>query len=683
MVLGLLAPLALGATGWAQTNPPPVQAEPKAKPGATNATALPPVVVTATPLPSSLFDLAQPVTVLSADQLQKALAPTLGETLAREPGMTSTYFGPNASRPVIRGLDADHIRLLQNGVGNMDVSDLAPDHTVAQDPLTVTRIEVVRGPAALLYGPTAVGGVVNVIDNRIPDTRIDAPMTGSMAGRYTSPDHGRNAAGILEGGFKGFNYHFDGLLHANDDLEIPGFARSRRLRARDPLPAGETEAKGTLPNSQAHSDSGVAGLSYVWAKGYAGGSFQSFHNNYGTVAEADVTDHMFQRRWDLAGAFEEPVSFLRTVKWKFGRSDYQQTEFEGRERGTSFNLDALNGRIEALHKSLGPFEGSMGYEVRRDELDVTGHEATLPPTDSFVNSAFLFEQVKLEKLRLQFGGRLDHSDLDAAADAQFGPARSLSFNTGSGAAGLVYRPTERYSAALNFSYTQRAPTQKELFSNGPDLGSGYFLVGDPTLPPERSYGLDFTLRKETGNVTGSATFFYTHFENFITPTPRGSVDPTFHLPIYDVTGVPTDFLGTEGSVVFHLLRQNRHTLQLELKTDYVRARNTDSGDPLPRIPPWRFGAELGYEWNHRFGASLDVRRAQSQHETAPNELPTDGYTMLDCTLRYRIGTGPVTWDLLCKGTNLLNEEARQHTSFIKDIAPLAGRGALVALRASF
>jgi iron complex outermembrane receptor protein len=438
-----------------------------------------------------------------------------------------------------------------------------------------------------------------------------------------------------------------------------------------------------LPNSQAHSEGGVAGLSYVWEKGYAGGSFQGFNNNYGTVAERDVTDHMSQRRWDLAGAFYEPMNSIQSLKWKFGHSDYKQTEFEGPQPGTTFELDALNGRMEALHNPLGPFEGAIGYEVRRDELEVTGDEASLPPSDSLVNSAFLFEQVKWEKVRLQFGGRLDHSELDASANARFGPARSRNFTTGSGAVGMVYRPKEKYSGALNFSYTQRAPVQKELLSNGPDIGSGYFLVGDPELKPERSYGLDLTLRKETGKITGSATFFYTHFENFITPAPRGAIDPTFNLPIYDVKGLPTDFLGAEASVLFHVLEQDKHKVLFELKTDFVRATNADTDDPLPRIPPWRFGAELSYDWNNRLGASVEVMHAQAQHETAANELPTDDYTLLGVAVTYRLSTAPVTWDLIFKGTNLLDEEARLHTSFIKDVAPLAGRGAMVALRASF
>jgi iron complex outermembrane receptor protein len=339
--------------------------------------------------------------------------------------------------------------------------------------------------------------------------------------------------------------------------------------------------------------------------------------------------------------------------------------------------------MEVLHKPIGRFEGAVGYEGRHDKLTASGVEAFLPPTDSLVNSAFIFEEVKWEQVRLQFGGRMDRSDIDADADPKFGPARSETFTTGSGAAGVVYRPTEKYSGALNFSYTQRAPVQKELFANGPDIGAGNFTVGDSTLQPEHSYGLDLTLRKESGIVTGTATFFYTHFENFITAVPRGTSDPTFNLPIYDYKGIPADFLGSEGSVKFRLLEEKPHKVYLELKTDYVQATETRTDNPLPRIPPWRFGGELSYEWNDRLTATLDVQRAQSQHRVAPNELPTDGYTMLNLAVTYRLVTGAVTWDLLVKGTNLLDEEARLHTSFLKDIAPLAGRGALVALRASF
>lgn len=673
------------ASGLAQqTNAP----APPPSAGVTNT--LPTVVVTASPLPSDLFDLAQPVTVMTGQRLARALTSTLGETLGREPGISSSYYGPNSSRPIIRGLDRDHIRLIQNGVSMMDASAVSVDHTVAQDPLTITRVEVVRGPAALLYGPTAVGGVVNTIDNRIPDVRMPSVATGKIEGRYSSVDSGRSLSGVIEGtpysqGAAGFNFHLDGFERANSDLTIPGFARSRLLRETNPLPPGEIEPRDTLENSQADSRGGSAGTSYVWEKGYVGGAFQTFNNHYGTVAEEDVTIRMFQRRWDLAGAFYDPAKFLQSIKWKFGSADYKQTEFENPVPGTVFTLDSINARVEALHAPLGKFEGAVGYEARHEDLRVTGDEAFLPPTDTMIHSAFIFEEVKWEKARLQFGARMDHTVLAASEDSKFGSAKSETFATGSGSAGIVLRLNENFSQALNLSYTQRAPVHQELFANGADLGAGAFLIGTADLEAERSYGIDLTLRKEsaTGGVTGSVTCFYTRFENFISPEPIGAIDPTFKLPIYKFRGVPAEFAGVETSVTVPLLVQGQHRLELELKSDFTRATNTDTDEPLPRIPPLRFGANLSYEKKDQFSATLEFLRAQPQHRVTANELPTDGYSLIDISFTIRLGTGPVMWDLLIKGSNLLDEDARLHTSFLKDIAPLPGRGASVALRASF
>lgn len=676
----------------AQTNQPGASAVPDTTAGTNLITELPPMVITASPSPNSLFDLATPVTVLAEEQLRERLATTLGETLASEPGIQSTYFGPNASRPVIRGLEGSHIRVLQNGVGNMDVSELSPDHAVAQDPLTIKRIEVVRGPAALLYGPTAVGGVVNIIDNRIPDTDVPRPVTGQLEGRFTSSNKGRGFGGVIEGGYRGLNYHMDGFIRENDELDIPGLARSRRLRQLDPRPLNE-EPRDTLPNSQGQADGGAGGLSYVWDKGYAGGSFAGFESDYGTVAEEEVTIRMTQRRWDLAGAFYEPIDFLKSVRWKFGASDYEHTEFEGTEAGTVFKEDGLNGRLEALHRSLGRVEGSFGYEARRDELSVQGEEGFLPPTDSLVNSLFVFEEIKWDKVRLQFGGRYDRTraEADEFTTGWTGvthPAGSRDFNNGSGSAGVVYDFADDFSTSLNFSYTERAPIHQELFGNGPHLATGQFVIGDPTLSTERCYGLDYTIRRETGKITGSSTFFFTHFDNFVSLEPTGTSvpnpeDPSEALPVFRYSGVPANFVGVEASVMFHFLEEGEHRLHLELKTDYTHATNTDTDEPLPRIPPWRYGADLVYDWKDRFTATVSVLRANSQHRTIMDELPTDGYTMLNLGVTYRFGTGPVDWDLLVRGTNLLDEEARLHTSFLKDIAPLPGRGAVVALRLSF
>ncbi len=693
-----LAILACGGAATAQTPAPPANTPSDAKPGVTNVSELPPVVVTASPLPSSLFDQAQPVTVLSGQKLQQLLAPTIGETLAREPGINSSYYGPNASRPVIRGLDGDHIRMLQNGVGNIDVSDLSVDHAVSQDPLTVTKIEVVRGPAALLYGPTAVGGVVNVIDNRIPDTRILAPITGRIEGRYTSVDTGRKGAGVLEGGYRGFNYHLDGFLRANDNASIPGFARSQRLRA-DPanaLPPGQPEAHGTLPDSQARSDGGVLGGSYVWEKGYAGAAYQAFNTDYGTP-QGTVTDsttiRMFQRRYDLAGAFYEPVGNIQSIKWKLGYANYHHTEIDAGVPATAFKTDGLDGRLEVAHKPFGLLEGAIGYEAQWNKLKISGAESFMPYTDSLMNSPFFFEELKWDKVRLQFGGRLDHSSIHADPwttvwTGTSYPARSKESTTGSGAVGLVYRPVDNYSAGLNVAYTQRAPIHQELFADGPHGATFIYEKGNPNLKKENSVGMDLTLRREKGFVTGSATFFYTRFNKFISLTPTGTSatnpnDPAESLPIWDYVGVPAEFLGSEAQIAFHLVETDKHKFHLDLKGDYLRATNPDTDAPLPRISPFRYGGGVTYEWRDRFTAFVDVLRVEAQNRVAANELPTDGYVMLDAGFSYRLLTGRVAWDLLVKGTNLLDEEARNHVSFLKDLVPMPGRGALVALRASF
>jgi iron complex outermembrane receptor protein len=672
--------LACGGEALAQTNAPP--AAPGARSDAENPTELPPTVVTASPLERTTFEAAAPVTVLSGEELNYKMAPTLGETLANEPGVNSTYYGPNASRPVIRGLDGDHIRLLQNGVGLIDASATSVDHAVSTDPLTLKKIEVVRGPAALMYGSTAVGGVVNLLNNRIPDSIISDPVTGVVEGRYGSVDNLRSGSGLAEGGYKGFNYHLDGFVRETDDLSIPGFARSARLRAADPLPPGETEAKDTLPNSQSKSDGGALGGSYVWDKGYVGASVSGFNDNYGTVAEEDVTIRMYERRVDFAGEFSEPFEKVHAIRYKFGLSDYKHTEYEGEETGTIFKSKGYDARLEVVHHKLGILEGAIGYQSTKFDFSALGDEAFLPKTDTFVNSLFLFEEIVFDPLRLQFGGRVDYQTVDASADRLFGPADSRTFVTGSGSVGIVYTPVTNYAIALSASYTQRAPNYQELYANGPHLATAAFEVGNRDLDVENSVGIDLSLRKQGGPITGSIGGFYNWFDHYITLIPTGVNDTNFDVQIFDYVGVPAEFYGTEGQVTFHLLDTEKHKVHLELQADYLHARNRETGEPLPRISPLRFGGNVVYEGKH-FGARFEVMRYQKQDDVAANELPTDGYTMINVGADYRFEVGRLGFDIFAKGTNLLDEEARNHVSFLKDIAPMGGIGAVAGLRVVF
>ncbi len=662
-----------------------------------------PVVVRSTPLGGELFEQTQPVTILSGDELKLRLEPTIGETLNREPGVSSTYFGPGASRPVIRGLGEDRIRVLQDGLATIDASDVSPDHAVAIEPLTIESIEVVRGPATLLYGPNTVGGVVNVIDNRIPSEKLSRPIEGRVEGRFGTADEQRSGAGLVEFGLGPIVVHLDGFKRQTEDIEIPGFARSERLREMQPLPPGEDEPRDKLPNSFTESEGGAGGVSYVWEKGYAGVSYSGIDSTYGTVAEPDVTIGLEQRRWDFRGAFQQPFEPIKSITYKFGYSDYTHTEFEGPAVGTVFTNEGYDGRIEVTHEKLGPFEGVFGYQTQKTNFSALGEEAFLPPVESETHAGFVFEEIALDPVRLQFGARFDHQTHQSETNLAFGPGIGREFNAFSGSAGLAYTPVENYVIALSLSYTQRPPTYVELFANGPHLATNAFEIGDPNLDLEESFGLDLSLRKKVGRVTGAVSLFYNHFDNFIKVGPTGAIQDD--LPVFVFAATDADFLGGEVSLDWHLIEPsaaedpssdkdgksvatpgrpgNPHSLHLETKADYVYAQDRGTDRSLPRITPFRTSAALIYAWKDRFGARIEGQYAHGQDRTAEFELPTDGYFLLNASVNYRIAAGPVDIDVYLKGTNLTNEEARFHTSFLKDIAPLAGRGVLLGVRTTF
>ncbi len=639
-------------------------------------------VITGTPLSRTLFELATPVSVLSDQELAIRTQSTLGETVAALPGVSSTYYGPNASRPVIRGLDGDHIRVLENGIGLIDASATSVDHAVSSDPLTIRRVEVVRGPATLLYGSSAVGGAVNVINNRIPDERITSSVTGAIEGRYGSADNSTSGSGIIEGGAGNFAYHLDGFTRSTSDLSIPGFARSERLRASDPLPPGTMEARDFLPNSASQSDGGAAGLSYIWDKGHVGASVSGFNTAYGTVAEPDVTIRLHQRRVDVAGEIDAPSESINAIKFKLGLSDYRHTEYEGPDPGTVFNNRGYDGRVELLHAQLGRFEGAVGFQSQRSDFSALGEEAFLPPTSTLVNSAFVFEEVNFDPVRLQFGGRFDYQTVDADADPAFGPAASHNFATGSGSAGIVYTFHEHYAAALSVAYTQRAPNYQELYADGPHLATDAFEVGDRRLGIEESLGLDFSLRRKEGRITGSIGAFYNRFERFIALVPTGVNDPNFQVPIYDYTGVPAEFYGTEAELVLHLVDTAQRKVHLDVRTDWLEARNRATGEPLPRISPLRYGGGVSYD-EGGFGARLEALRYEPQSQVAAGETPSAGYTQLNASVSYSTPVGHTTLTLFLRGTNLLNQEERNQVSFLKDLAPLPGRGAVAGAQLRF
>lgn len=683
---------------------------PAVKPPATTGTPtqLSPVIVTGNPLGSELFSMVSPTSVLDGTNLFLLRRSTLGEMLNEMPGVSSTYFGPNASRPVIRGLEGDRIRILSNGIGVLDGSSLSNDHAVPIDPLIVERVEVVRGPAALFYGGNAVGGVVNMIDNRIPQEPVQG-VRGRAEGRLGGAESEKAFGAMLEAGNGRFVLHADVYTRDTDDLKIKGSTISPRLQAADPARA---VTYGTLPNSASRSSGGSIGGSATWDKGYVGLSFSSFESKYGTVAEPEVTIDMESKRWDLAGELRDIGSFITGVKFKLGKTDYKHTELDAGVPATDFKSRGHEGRLELVHGNLGLLKGAVGVQFNSFDFSALGAEAFVPTTKTDSKALFIYEELPTGKLRLTFGGRHERTEVSSqgggptpfgGAGPRFDPAQFRSFSGNSGAIGGVYSFTPGLALALNGTMTERAPTYYELYANGPHAATGSYEVSNAAFGTEKSRSVDAALRMRSGAHSGSISVFHSRFKNYIgvfnsgnTRGADGELNPpeTITPGVSDNTGeevfpelayraVPARFRGMEVEGKFRLL-DRANTLDLLLKFDYVRADDRSTGLPLPRIAPRRFGAGLNYRWG-ALGARVDATWVSAQNRVSANELPTDSYTLLNAALTYRmkLPTPQGSVEVFLRGVNLLNEDARNHVSFLKDIAPLGKRSGQLGLRAQF
>lgn len=648
------------------------------------------IVVTA-PMSRPLFQQAQSASVLSGQNLTLALEPSLGQTLARMPGVSSSYFGPAASRPIIRGLDGDRVRILQNGLNTIDASATSVDHAVSFDTSNLKSVEVVRGPATLLYGSNAIGGVVNSIDGRIVDEKIDGTIRGALNERYSSVDNGYLSSAMLEGGYKGLAFHVEAFTRATEDFRIPGYARTPAAQAANPLPAGQTETSKVMPNSNLRSEGVTSGLSYIWDKGFFGFAWTEFHTNYGSPAEPHVVIDMHQQRLDVRGAFYQPLPRIKEVSYKLATSSYQHTEFDSGQPSTIFKNNGYDARVEAKHEKIAGMQGVVGFQSDRSEFSTTGSEAFLPPTITQADALFLYEDISRGPLSFQFGGRYDHISVDSLASSSFGPAVARTFDNLSSSVGLVFTPNDEYAVAFTINHAERAPTYQELFANGTHAATGAFEIGNPNLKQEKSLGFDLNVRKRIGWVTGSVGGYYNRFSNFIGQFPTGVVHvvngESYNELLYQATNA--EFIGSELEATFHLLHPittnppaGQNNLHLQFRADVVHARDTQTGLSLPRIPPFHLTSALMLE-RGAFGARLEGIYAAPQSQLSMNELRTSSYFLVNLSLTYRIKQGPTTIDVFLKGMNLTNEDAREHTSVLKDRVPLPGRGLVAGMKLTF
>jgi len=660
--------------------------------------------VTITGNPLGATDLIAPAASYSGTGLLLRSKTTLGETLDGVPGVSSTYFGPNASRPIIRGLDGDRIRILGNGGATLDASSLSYDHAVTSDPISIERIEVLRGPGALLYGGSAVGGVVNVIDNRIPREAL-FDEKGGVGGKLdlglASGNREKSSAVLLEGGNDRYALHVDVFNRETGDVKVPAELACSK--------GGVNTTTHRICNSASKVHGGAVGGSLFFDQGYLGASVSSYRSNYGTVAEDDVTIDMKSDRVALEGELRNLGGVIQSLKGQLSHTDYRHTEFEGGSPGTVFQNKGSDLRLEARHARLGRLEGVVGFQAEKNRFSADGAEAFAPFSRTAQNAVFAYEEYATSWGRLSFGGRLESVKVESFGNpqvARFVPA-TRDFTPHSYALGALWNTAPGWQLTSNLAYTERAPKDYELFAQGPHVATKARETGDATLGKEKSTSLDVGTSWKSGANRFAANAYMHRFRNYIGLLATGNTfgqelgnlnpadlngdgvddaDPDNKiLPEFAYTGVRARFVGLEASGNIRLL-VGASTLDLALRGDLVRAKNLNNGQPLPRIAPVRLGASLLWAngpWDSRIGFD----HAMAQNRVAVGQRATSAYTLWNLAATYRMKAGAASLLWYVRLDNLTNQLAYSATSILTSTAfpkaPLPGRSLKVGLQASF
>jgi len=669
--------------------------------------------------PLGTDELITPVTQYSGAALTLRREATLGETLNATPGVSSTYFGPNASRPIIRGQDGDRIRVLQNGGASLDASGLSFDHAVALDPLSVSRIEVLRGPAALPYGGSAVGGVVNVIDNRIaPAPLFDA--AGGVGGTadlgLSSVNGGRNGGLALDLGSERYNLHLDAFDRHSGDTRVPTTLACTQ--------GGVTRYAARLCNSAAQSAGMGAGGSLFFDRGYLGLSASQYRSHYGTVAEDESTIRMQSTRYALEAEQRDPGWGLQSLQAQWAHSDYQHTEFDAGTPQTRFANQGNALRVQARQIRHGDWDGLFGYQAEQARFSADGAEAFAPYSRSSSQAVFAYQELARPWGTLSLGGRWAVEQVDSLGHpslARF-QADSHRFTPRSAAAGARLPLSAAWRFTSNLAYTERAPKDYELYANGPHAATAAYEVGNAQLSKEQSLNLDLGFAYQQGADTAALTGFVSRFRNYMSLDATGyyrdaagnggqasgaSVSNTGCAdaaksaqsgcsadiwPEFAYTAVGARFYGLEANGKQRLPEWLASTvapgsrLEWQWRADLVRAQNTQTGQPLPRIAPLRLGSTLAWTsgpWSLQ--AAADYFAAQNR--LAPLQPPTGSYTLLSAASSYKLQSGARSFLWYAKLDNAANALAYSATSVLTQTAPgkvpLPGRNLKLGLQVGF
>ncbi|EHR70450.1 outer membrane receptor protein [Burkholderiales bacterium JOSHI_001] len=648
------------------------------------ADATPTVVITGNPLRRN--DLDRPVNSLGGDELQRRRAATLGETLDGLPGLAGSGFGPNASRPVIRGLDGDRVRLLDNAGASIDASNLSFDHAVALDPLVVERVEVLRGPAALLYGGNATGGVVNTIDNRIPR----APASG-IGGRAELRGGGavseRTGAAVLEGGQGAWAWHADAFGRRTSDLAVPTFTPVRDGAAEAPTQR--------VANSAAQARGGALGASWFGSGMRLGAAVDSLRNVYGVVVEPDVTIHMQRERALADGEWTWRQGPFSRLKLNGSHTRYQHDEVEGDGSiGTRFSSTGQDLRLELQQAARGPWQGVLGAQFESMRFSALGEEAFVPGTRTRSAALFTLQQLDLlPAITLSGGLRTEQvkvsSDGDpaGAAELRFGAAASRRFSPVSATVSLDGRFAPGWSASATLGHTERAPAYYELYANGVHVATAAYERGDTSLDTERSRHLELGLRWRDADQEVKLQAFQTRFARFIALQATG-------------TDIDTGDGSTVPEYAFRSVRARMHGLELEARTawnaaawrwgvnatlDLVHGTDLDSQQPLPRLPPRRVGLGLSAQQGPWL-LGLDLRHLAAQRRVPALDLATPAATLANLFASWRqalAGGAEALWTLKLENAGNALAYNASAVRTVRELSPLPGRALSASVRVNF
>jgi iron complex outermembrane receptor protein len=664
------------------------------------------VIVTAA-IPTKKSDASSPVTVLSDDELQIKMGHSIGETLKNDLGISSQSFGPGVGSPVIRGQAGPRVRVLNNGIGANDMSAISPDHATSVEPLLAERIEVLRGPATLLYGSGAMGGVVNVIDNRIPGKAFDKAVNATLEQRFDSTSDETSSGIKVEGSKNHIAYHVDGFYRHRNNLDISGHGiDTAKVAITDPGLEIIDNPKGYLNNTGAEAISGSAGLSWVDDFGFAGAAINNMNNTYGIAPDGTgnevVQIAMRQNKYDFKSELLNPFKFAKALRTRLGYTDYQHTEIANGEMGALFTNKTYEGRIELEHQNIGPLRGVVGFQAQSSDFNAlhyhTHHhddhdqhsgvlvENILPRSDVHSYGVFAVESLDAGPVTYQFGTRVEQTDIRPDA------MQALSYTPVSASVSALWKLNDSNNLNLALTRSSRAPQAQELLSDGFHHATRSWERGDSSLKEETSYNLDLGYRFKSNWMRAELDLFHNWASDYIYQRRTGEFldeegdsqhcDDSYCVPVLQSSQANAIFKGYEAKLIFPMLENHLGLLELTLFSDYTRGE-FKSGGNVPRMPPLRYGAQLDYN-KDKLSSYLRLTRGEDQPHGGDFETSTAGYFLLNVGVNYQLKAYQDSKLMVfAKGNNLLDQNIRNSTSYLRNFAPEAGRGAEVGFRLSY